>query len=212
MDFRSMFFWRKPPIDDLSALADFIDERAAFAVQKGIYEYSRARSGHYAKVLFSEQTFLDAVETSRWSAYPLGLAMVAELVEGILLPHAQGERGRQLEQLSALVLAVYDRYAVPAALTVQTWNEARTELSRRLQLIGLHPPKRALDVPKPFTKQYFDIMPIHPELKASDYGTTRNYLKVVMCNIHDQLTERMNAPTISRLLIGHDQPQPTAPA
>ena len=212
MDFGRMLFWRKPPIADLSALADFIDERAAFAVQKGIYEYSRARSGHYAKVMFSEQTFLDAVEASRWRAYPLGLAMVTELVEGILLPHAYGERGRQLERLSTLVLAVYDKYAVPAALTVQTWNEARTELYRRLQLIGLHPPKRALDVPKPFMKEYFDLLPIHPELRAPDYGTTRNYLKIVMCNIHDELTERMIAPAISRQLCGHDQPQPSATA
>ena len=53
-------------------------------MQKGIYEYSRARAGHYAKVLFREPEFQAAVEESRWRAYPLGLAMVAELVEGVL--------------------------------------------------------------------------------------------------------------------------------
>ena len=86
--FRDLFFWRKPPITDLDALADFIDEQAAFLVQKGIYEYSRARAGHYAKVMFSEQQFLDALERSRWAAYPLGLAMVGEVAEGVLRPHA----------------------------------------------------------------------------------------------------------------------------
>ena len=66
------------PSPTSSALADFIDEQSAFLVQKGIYEYSRARAGHYAKVLFTEQEFLDALERSRWRAYPLGLAMVGE--------------------------------------------------------------------------------------------------------------------------------------
>ena len=48
----------RPPISDLKALADFIDEQAAFVVQKGIFEYSRARAGHYSKVLFLEPDFL----------------------------------------------------------------------------------------------------------------------------------------------------------
>ena len=47
-------FRPRPPIRDVPALAAFIDENAAFLTQKGIYEYSRARAGHYAKVLFSE--------------------------------------------------------------------------------------------------------------------------------------------------------------
>src|SRR5688572_28033651 len=75
------FFRRKPPIADPAALAEFIDGHAAFLVQKGIYEYSRARAGHYSKVLFREKTFQDAIEGSRWRAFPLGLAMVAEAAE-----------------------------------------------------------------------------------------------------------------------------------
>ena len=53
-----------------ASLADFIDEQSAFLVQKAIYEYSRARAGHYAKVLFAEHEFREAVEQSRWRAYP----------------------------------------------------------------------------------------------------------------------------------------------
>ena len=77
-------FRRRPPIRDTRALADFIDQNAAFITQKGIYEYSRARAGHYAKVLFREPEFQTAADHSRWRAYPLGLAMVSELVEGVL--------------------------------------------------------------------------------------------------------------------------------
>ena len=93
------FFRRRQSIRDASELADFIDRHAAFLVQKGIYEYSRARAGHYAKVLFAEPEFHDAVEQSRWRAYPLGLAMVAEVVEGVLRPYGS-DRHRQLDALA----------------------------------------------------------------------------------------------------------------
>ena len=48
---------------------------------------------------------------------------------------------------------------------------------RRLPLIGLHPPKRAMDIPEPFAESYFDLMPIHEKLRRSEFPTTRNYLR-----------------------------------
>jgi len=194
------FFRRRPPVRDAQALADFIDEHAAFLVQKGIYEYSRARAGHYAKVLFREQAFLDAVEQSRWRVYPLGLAMVGELVAGILRPHSEAGQREQIEALSALVLSVFDRYPIPAGLGAQAWRELRAELARRLALAGLHPPKLAKDIPEQFAKSYFDMMPIHEKLRGRDFPTTRNYLRVTMINIHDELTKRIDAPAVAASL------------
>lgn len=193
------FFRGPPPIRDADALADFIDRQSAFLMQKGIYEYSRARAGHYAKVLFREQGFQDAVEQSRWRAYPLGLAMVAELVEGVLRPYA-ADRLKQLDALNTLVLSVFDRYPVPAALGDAAWRDARAELARRLQLIGMHAPKRAFDICEPWAETYFDLMPIHETLRASEFPTIRNYLRVTLCNIHDELTKRMDAQALARLL------------
>jgi hypothetical protein len=192
-------FRRRPPIRAPEALADFVDQHSAFLVQKGIYEYSRARAGHYAKVLFREQGFRDAVEQSRWRAYPLGLAMVAELVEGVLRPYA-ADRHRQLETLKNLVLSVFDRYPVPSALGAQEWREARLELVRRLHLIGMHAPKRAFDICEPFTETYFNLMPIHEKLRASEFPTIRNYLRVTLCNIHDEFTRRLDAATMAAAL------------
>ncbi len=131
-------FRRRPPVRDARALADFIDRQAAFLVQKGIYEYSRARAGHYAKVLFAESGFQNAVERSRWRAYPLGLAMVAELVEGVLRPYG-ADRNVQLDE--------------------------------------------------PWAETYFNLMPIHEKLRGRDFPTTRNYLRVTLCNIHDEFTK-----------------------
>jgi hypothetical protein len=197
-------FFRGPPsIRDLAGLADFIDQQAAFLVQKGIYEYSRARAGHYSKVLFREQGFQVAVEQSRWRAYPLGLVMVAELVEGVLRPHAS-DRGKQLAALGALVCSVFDRYPVPGAIGAQTWSEARAELVRGLQLIGLHAPKRSFDICEPFTERYFNLIPIDQKLRRPDYPTIRNYLRVTLCNIHDEFSRRMDAKDVTGLLSGQN--------
>ena len=196
-------FRRPPPIRQVGDLAQFIDEQAAFLVQKGIYEYSRARAGHYAKVLLAEQGFQAAVDESRWRAYPLGLAMVAEVVEGVLLPHARTTRAEQLDALSDVVLAIFDRYPVPAMLDPETWAGLRDDLVRRLQHIGLHPPKRAFEVPATLAEPYFSLMPIHAKLRQADAPTIHNYLKVTLCNIHDTLTKRMDAPALIDALTGN---------
>ena len=79
-----IFFRKPPPIRDAAALADFIDGNAAFVTQKGLYEYSRVRAGHYAKVLSPEKGFQEAADQARWRAYPIGLAMVAEVADNVL--------------------------------------------------------------------------------------------------------------------------------
>jgi hypothetical protein len=193
------FFRRKPPIRDAAAVATFIDENAAFAVQKGLYEYSRARAGHYAKVLFREPAFQEAVEVSRWRAYPLGLAMVGELVEGVLRPHF-ADRQAALEAVSVLALRAFDRYPVPVALGAAEWRDRRAELAHRLQLVGLHPPKRVIDIPEQWAQTYFDMMPIHEKLRSRDFPTTRNYLRVTMCNIHDEFVDRLDVAAVSTSL------------
>jgi hypothetical protein len=193
-------FRRPPPIVDHDGLARFIDEQAAFLAQKGIYEYARARAGHYAKVLMTEQGFLDAVERSRWQAYPLGLTMVGEIVEGILRPHLGEDRRAGLDALIALILEVFDRYPVPAALGESAWQEARAELARRLELVSLHPPKFAKDVAAPFAESYFSLMPIHKKLRATEFHTLHNYLKVTLCNIHDEFSKRLDAPAVADAL------------
>lgn len=200
MDFFGLFR-RPPPIRDSIALGEFIDQHAAFVAQKGIYEYARARAGHYAKVLFQEQPFIDAVEAARWRAYPLGLTMVGELVEGILRPAAGDDRVRHFDAFRDLVLSIFDRYPVPAPLGEKAWGEFRSELAHRLQLISLHPPKWAKDIPEPFAQRYWELMPIHEKMRSQDFPTTRNYLRVTMCNIHDEFSQRVDVPAVSQSLL-----------
>lgn len=200
MSWRDLLLWRKPPVADLDALATFIDEHSAFLVQKGIYEYSRARAGHYAKVLFNERGFLDALEQSRWRAYPLGLAMVGEMMEGMFRRHSGEEAAQHLDNLRVFVLSVFDRYPIPDSLGEEAWRDARAGLEQRLQIVGINPPKRVIDIPEPYARTYWDLMPIHKEIRSRDFPTTLSYLKIMLCNIHDELTNRADLPALARQL------------
>ena len=194
-------FRPRPPIRDPGALADFIDAQSAFIVQKGIYEYSRARAGHYAKVLFAEQGFAQSVEHARWQAYPLGLAMVGEMIEGVLASRGGSQRRAMLDQLTSVVLSVFDRYPVPPSIGEAAWLEARRDLAHRLDLVGGHAPKRVMDITDPLAESYFAMMPIHEKLRGRDFQTTRNYLRVCLCNIHDELVDRIDAPALTAELL-----------
>lgn len=191
-------FKRKPPIRDSAGLADFLDANAAFVAQKGLYEYARARAGHYAKVLFAEKSFQEVAEQARWRAYPVGLAMVTEIADNVLHSGRDVERQRGLQKLREIVLEVFDRYPPPPTLEPQVWRDLRIELVQRLDQLSLHPPKRAIDIPQTYIQSYFDAMPIHEKLKQSDFHTTHNYLKVVLCNVHDELENRIDLPAIER--------------
>lgn len=200
MNLLDRIFRKQPPIRDVPSLADFIDEQSAFLVQKGIYEYSRARAGHYAKVLFSEEGFATSVEHSRWQAFPLGLAMVGEMVEGVLRSPAIDRRRALLDELIVIVLSVFDRYPVPPSLGKDTWQQSRDELARRMELTAGHARKRVMDIPDPLAEIYFDLMPIHEKLRGRDFQTTRNYLRVSLCNIHDELVGRMDRAALEQAL------------
>ncbi len=200
MNILTKLFRRQPSIQDTDGLAEFIDAHAAFVVQKGIYEYARARAGHYSKVLFGEEGFQRAVEVSRWRAYPLGLAMVGEVTTVVLQETTQLDRQALVSGVSDLTLSVFDRWEVPAALDEPAWRELRKELAERLDRIGLHPPKRAMDIPEPIAEAYFALMPIHESLRGQDFPTLRNYLRVTLCNVHHELTKRLDARAIAAQL------------
>ena len=153
--------------------ADFIDEQSAFVVQKGIYEYSRARAGHYAKVLFAEQEFADAVEQ-------VALARLSARARHGRRSWSKACCGRMRGTAVQLLDALGRAGRSPSSTAIRfppslgrggLGRRCARELVRRLQLIGLHPPKRAIDIPEPFAEAYFDLMPIHEKLRGSDFPT-----------------------------------------
>lgn len=183
-------FRRKPPVAGRAALADFIDAQSAFLAQKGVFEYSRARAGPHANQLFAEAGFKASLEQARWRAFPIALAMVAEIVEGLLRKAAGSDAGPVQAELSAQVLGVFDRYPRPDALSTDEWAVAREGLARSLSNIALHPVKPAKDVQVPFAQPYIDTMPIHEKLRERDFQALSNYLSATLCNIHEEFEKR----------------------
>ena len=100
-----------------------------------------------------------------------------------------------------LVLDVFDRYPVPPQLGREAWNAERAELARRLQLLEMHPVKRVMDISEPWAEAYFNMMPIHEKLRGRDFPTIHNYLKVVLCNVHEELTRKLDAPAVVGALL-----------
>lgn len=195
---------RKPQIRSLQELADFIDEHSAFLVQKGIYDYSRARAGHFSKVMLADKGFQNALNRARWRAFPLGLAMVGEMVETVLAPHAGGDRRSALDPLIKRVLAVHDRYPRPAELTEEEWAAGRADLALHLERLSTHPPKRVIDIPVPFAERYFAMMPFDKPFLTPDAPTARGFMQLHLVKAQEELMNRMDAEAMVRQLIGEN--------
>lgn len=193
---------RKPPIRTPHDLADFIDEQAAFLVQKGIYDYSRARAGHFSKVMLADAGFQSALNRARWRAFPLGLAMVGETVESVLAPRAGDHRRSELDPLIALVLSVHDRYPKPAELTDEEWTAGRADLAQHLERLSTHPPKRIIDIPVPFAERYFALMPFDKPFLTPDAPTARSFMQLHLVKVQEELMNRMDAGAMVGQLAG----------
>ncbi len=200
MGFLDFLLRRQPRIRTAQELADFVDNQAAFLVQKGIYDYSRARSGHFSKVMLADKGFQGALNRSRWRAFPLGLAMVGETVETVLAPHAGGDRRSELDPLIKLVLSVHDRYPRPAELTEEEWAAGRAELALHLDRLSTHPPKRIIDIPVPFAERYFAMMPFDKQFLTPDAPTARSFMQLHLVKMQEELLNRMDADAMVKQL------------
>ncbi len=124
--------------------------------------------------------------------------MVGELVEGVLRPYGAERHGAARCAPRPRSRGLRPLPGSRRARARRIWSEARAELARRLALVGLHPPKRAFEICEPWAETYFNLMPIHEKLRSSEFPTIRNYLRVTLCNIHDEFTKRMDAPSAGR--------------
>jgi hypothetical protein len=189
------WFRRPPPIADHAALVDFLDSRAAFIVQKGIFDYTRAISGPSFSLLIKETAFAAAVDGARWKNYPLVLSMVTELVDGVLRPFASSKEALG-GALARTALDIFDRYPVPAAIGAEAWSAARGDLETRLNRITLHATKYAKDIPLPLAEAVFNGMPIHERLRGNHIEWVRNNLRSNLIRMHEEFTERADCAAL----------------
>ena len=161
-------FRGKSPIADAKGLTDFIDE-----------QFPHLHEG---------------LEISRSKAYPLGLAMIGEMIDGALRPHA-GTKARALaDETIDLVLGVFDRQPVPAEIGQEAWRDARSELALRLDQISAQPSKGAADIPVQYVKRYLKFAP-------GDTNATLDVLGSNLVKIQHELEKRMDAAATVKSLL-----------
>ncbi|TCT09342.1 hypothetical protein EDC22_107190 [Tepidamorphus gemmatus] len=183
-------FRRPPPITDVGGLEDYLDANAAFLVQKCVFEYSRARAGVFWEKLFKEKSFRDAVDIARWNGYPIALANVVEMVEGVLRPLAAGREAQLLDRMIEIGINVIHRYPVPPDEPSTFWVEHEEVFRRRLAEIQLAPPKKVKDIPLTTARAMFDLMPIHHTLRGEDFVVVRNHLRANLCRMYEEFVAR----------------------
>jgi hypothetical protein len=184
------WFKRSPPIAHRAELVEFLDTRAAFLVQKSIYDFAHACAGMSFARLMQEPTFIEAMDQSRWRSYPLGLSVIAETVHGVLRPAAASGAMPLAEALRETAFDAFDQYPVPAMLDAETWTGEREELGRRVIGIALHGPKAVKDIPFAVSEQLYKNLPIHTEIRGDDREIVINHLRTNLILIYEDFSRR----------------------
>ena len=187
-------FGRAPVVDTRDKLIEFLDTRSAFLIQKNIFDYARARAGPYFSSMINEDAFRHAVEVSRWTSYPVGLAALAEIVRGVLFEAA--DRKALNDAVSSATIAAFDKYPAPEVIGQEKWKQARETLLLRLQQIDMHAPKFAKDVILPYAKEIYDVQPIHEELRKRDFEMIQAQLRINLVNMHIEFEKRADQPRL----------------
>jgi len=182
---RLMRWFRPEPIATIEALEAFMDSRAAFMAQKCVVEYCRARSGVLSMKLFKEPAFIEALHHSRWTTYALVYCDIAEMVEGVLRPHARGTLNRLAEGLAHLAERTFASHGLPTGAPADFWTEALAGLERRLALAQLHAPRPVRDIPKTEIEGVLASLPIHPSLRGEDFELLQNHLRINLVRIYE---------------------------
>jgi hypothetical protein len=179
-------------------LQDFLESRAAYLVQKSITEYSQARANMMFTSLLGEKQFQSAYEAARWTAYPAGLAMVAEVVAGQLRDRL-GLSAPAAETLAArLANAVIEKMSNHGPMSQEQWAAARKDIETVLARASLAAPRRTHPIAGDRSRIIFDALPFHDAIRKHDYGMFRNTLAFHLAEVATELEEAELAPKLGQ--------------
>ncbi|MBA3448483.1 MAG: hypothetical protein H0T56_12935 [Pseudaminobacter sp.] len=196
------FFRKAQPVGSAAELAEFMDSRAAFLCQKCVVEFCRVRAGVYWQKLFKEADFQEKLRQSRWQSYPPAFAMVAEMVEAGIRPHAGLRQRRLPEALGKAAAEVFARYPVPDGAPPGFWDDALALVRERLQATQAGAPRPVKDMTTPSARMIFEALPLHKEIVTHDFDYIRNNLRMNLLRFHDDFIEVAKFDTLVPSLLG----------
>lgn len=189
------------PIDTADALRTFLEERAAFIAQKCAIDYCRGKTGLASYALFTEQTFLKALDVCRWETFVTVLGDLLIVTEGQLRAQVAADRRpglcATLEGLYAAVLA-----SMPApAHRPQGWDDVLAAFSERFRAAARVLPKEALDVADHSARRLFDTLPIHASMRELDEEVVFGAVRFRMIAVSQEMRRRLAMPELVRHLL-----------
>lgn len=196
--------WRRPRIDSLDGLAEFMAAQSAFVAQKCTIDYCQARTGLNWPMLEKEAAFREALDGARWEAYPLVLSDVGVMVEGLLRP-AVPERNMLLlaHWLTSTYVDSLERYGPPRHRGPDaTWAEDVDHFRRRLGQAQMAAPRPVHEVGGESGAALHKLMPIHPSLTGLDRHMIANNVKMRLCRVHEDLERQAALSVIAAELPG----------
>lgn len=187
---------RPPRAVDTAGLGNFLDREAAFLSQQASIEYSRARAGLLGQKLFSEDTFLAALDVCRWEAFAAVLGDMLIILEGRLRPFLPTHAVELRSTLLHLHRAVLERYPLPEHRP-EGWSDVLESFAPRLARAQLAPPRPPHFVAVRSAKRLFDTLPFHPTVRKNDKEMVVNSVRFGIIRYCERLTRDVDLAAVA---------------
>ncbi|MTI18827.1 hypothetical protein E1162_16390 [Rhodobacteraceae bacterium RKSG542] len=190
------FFRGKPDIASPEDIRGYLDQRAAYLLQKHIYEYTRSRAGALWQQLLSETDFKEALENSKWQSLPITLDYVGEVMMIYLRKKTRADAQDIAGLLGHSIRSIMVSYEGRTTVPEKEWAQAALTSSQRLRTAAIIPSRSLSDIPHSQFAEFFEKLPKHKKLYPHDelifLGDFRNNLQA----IHDEFKWRSYAKAI----------------
>lgn len=183
--------WRPPPIKTGAALAEFLDQRAAFVAQKSVFGYSYLKTRLPMQELMRDKPFADAFEVARWEAFAAVLADMVVIAEGMLRAPAGSRAPALVDRLTELYSGVLGAHALPAH-RAQGWSAEIAALRERLARIQLAPPLSAAAIGASSAERVYETLPIHESLRARDKPGLLANVQFAIVGLYQEFDRRID--------------------
>lgn len=199
-----LIFGKPRKIASFEELARFCDEQAAFNCQKNIYEFVRARASSNAQSLFEEEAFKEALNQARWRGYPLALTNMMEMVS-VMFRTSFAEEEEAVAGVRPAVRRIASQLMRGYENEQPFEREEWLSLTEKVDVALVHatngPMKAVKDIPIARARAFFDLIPFHEEIKAPDFPSIENHMKVNLCRAHDELLRKISKEEIAVELV-----------
>jgi len=191
---------RRVQIADVASLAHFLESRTAFTSQKCITEFCRVRAGVHWEKLFREREFEDALLASTWASFTPVLAMMTEMVEGVLRPAAISADANVRGQLVRVAADIRDAMTLPPQADASLWKNQSEMVDEALARAALAAPRPVRYLPDPLARTVFESLPLHESVVTNDDDYIFNNLRMNLLRAHDDFVAAADLPALVRSL------------